>query len=105
MFDCVLPTRLGRNGWVFDGWRKVSLVRGQLEDPHGPIDRACGCPTCTHYSRLALRWLLQNRSALGCRLASIHNVAHLLGLVQRVRAAVVSGTYADLHEEALAAIG
>jgi queuine tRNA-ribosyltransferase len=90
---------------VFQGWRKISLVRGPLENPNGPIDPDCRCPTCTRYSRLSLRWLLQNRTALGCRLASVHNVAHLLSLVERVRAAVMAGTYVDLHQEALAAIG
>jgi queuine tRNA-ribosyltransferase len=104
MFDCVLPTRLGRGGWVFHGWRKISLVRGPLEDPHGPIDRACDCTTCQRYSRLALRCMLQTRSALGCRLASVHNVAHLMNLVARVRAAILDGRYADLHAEALSAI-
>jgi queuine tRNA-ribosyltransferase len=105
MFDCVLPTRLGRGGWVFHGWRKISLVRGPLEDPDGPIDRACSCPTCQRYSRLSLRWMLQNRSALGCRLASVHNVAYLMGLVERVRTSIMEGRYRELHEEALAAIG
>jgi queuine tRNA-ribosyltransferase len=104
MFDCVLPTRLGRGGWVFHGWRKVSLVRGPLEDPSGPIDRACGCFTCQRFCRLALRWMIQNRSALGCRLASIHNIAHLTNLTYRVRASILAGRYGDLHAEALAAI-
>lgn len=104
MFDCVLPTRLGRGGWVFHGWRKISLVRGPLEDPSGPIDRDCPCPTCQRYTRQALRWMFQHRSALGCRLASVHNVAHLMNLVDRVRRAITQGNYRDLHEEALGAI-
>jgi queuine tRNA-ribosyltransferase len=101
----VLPTRLGRNGWVFQGWRKVSLVRGPLENTGEPIDGDCTCYTCRHYSRLALRTLFQSRSALGCRLASLHNVAHLLKLTARVREAVLAGRYADLHSEALDALG
>jgi queuine tRNA-ribosyltransferase len=105
MFDCVLPTRLGRGGWVFQGWKKVSLVRGPLEEPDGPIDKSCPCTTCQRYSRLSLRWMLQNRSALGCRLASVHNVAYLMSLVERVRQAVIAGRYSDLNKEALAAIG
>jgi queuine tRNA-ribosyltransferase len=105
MFDCVLPTRLGRGGWVFHGWRKISLVRGPLDDPYGPIDRSCDCSTCRRYSRLSLRWMFHNRSALGCRLASVHNVAYLMGLVERVRAAILECRYHDLHEEALSAIG
>ncbi|MFN0069945.1 MAG: tRNA guanosine(34) transglycosylase Tgt [Chloroflexota bacterium] len=104
MFDCVLPTRLGRGGWVFLGWRKISLVRGPLLDPSGPIDRECPCTTCHQYTRAALRAMFQTRSALGCRLASIHNIAHLMHLVARTRQAILSGTYADLHAEALEAI-
>lgn len=104
MFDCVLPTRLGRSGIVFQNWKKLNLLRGPLDDPAGPIDPTCSCIACQRYSRAALRAMFQSRTLLACRLASIHNVNHLCSLMARTRAAIYEGTYASLFSEALSHI-
>ena len=104
MFDCVLPTRLGRSGIIFTGWGRVNLLRANLDDPHGPLDQACPCEICRRYSRAALRALFQTRTALACRLASVHNVGYLQHLMATVRRAIGEGWYARLHRAALQAI-
>jgi queuine tRNA-ribosyltransferase len=104
MFDCVLPTRLGRSGIVFRKWGKVNLLRGQLDDPSGPIDPECSCLACQQYSRAALRAMFQARTLLACRLASTHNVSHLCALMARTRAAMRDGNFAPLFREALSHI-
>lgn len=104
MFDCVLPTRLGRGGVVFSGWGRINLGRGHLASPREPIDPDCRCTACRGYSRIALRSMFQDRMALAYRLASLHNVTHLARLAATVRQAIVEGWYPRLHREALAAV-
>ena len=104
MFDCVLPTRLGRSGIVFQSWEKINLLRGALDDPAGPIDPTCLCVACQRYSRAALRSMFQSRTLLACRLASIHNLTHLCSLMTRTRTAICEGTYPSLFNEALSHI-
>jgi len=93
MFDCVLPTRLGRNGSLFtdDGRANVRNVRYR-EDP-GPIDPDCDCAFCSRYSMAYLHHLFRNEELLGYRLASIHNIRYLVRLTERARAAIGEGRF------------
>jgi len=88
MFDCVLPTRNARNGWLFthDGQVKIRNSRYALDT--GPIDPLCGCYTCRHYSRAYLRHLQQCNEILGARLATIHNLYYYQSLMRSLRTAI-----------------
>lgn len=101
LFDCVLPTRLARNGAVFRRGGRLSLSRAELLTAEGPIDATCACPVCTTHSLGYLASLHREREPLAARLASIHNVSALVQLVQEARAAIINGTFADWQAERL----
>jgi len=104
MFDCISPTRLARMGIVFlrpeSGGRPVNKWRmhlnGSVKEDSGPIDPACGCSTCSRFSRAYLRHLLQTGEMLGFTLTSVHNLHFMLEMFREIRAAIANGTYADL---------
>ena len=93
MFDCVLPTRNGRHGFLFTR-RGVLHVRSARyrEDP-APPDPDCDCPACTRHSRAYLRHLLHGGEALGARLASLHNLRFYLRLLEEARDAIREGGF------------
>jgi queuine tRNA-ribosyltransferase len=99
MFDCVLPTRLGRHGGALTGAGRVSVKAARYTKDDSPLDPACPCPVCTHHSRAYLRHLFNVGEPSAGRLVSLHNLAWLLGLVQRARQAVRDGTLAELRRE------
>jgi queuine tRNA-ribosyltransferase len=92
LFDCVAPTRMGRNGTAFTSTGRVNVRRADLRDDPGPLDAACGCTTCARFSRAYLRHLFAADEMLGPRLLSLHNVHFLTSLVRTARAAIVAGT-------------
>ena len=92
LFDCVAPTRMGRNGTAFTSTGRVNVRRAELRDDPRPLDAHCGCPTCTRFSRAYLRHLFAADEMLGPRLLSLHNVHLLTSLVRSARAAIVAGT-------------
>jgi queuine tRNA-ribosyltransferase len=97
MFDCVLPTRLGRHGTVLSSEGRYQLRNARNATDGGPLDPACGCPVCTRWSRAYLRHLLQVAEPTAPRLLTLHNVAWTLALVARARQAVVDGTLDGLR--------
>jgi queuine tRNA-ribosyltransferase len=91
LFDCVAPTRNGRNGTAFTPDGPVNIRNaGHREDP-GPLDPDCDCETCTTFSRGYLRHLFVAQELLGLRLLSLHNVRYLIRLSAQMRAAIESG--------------
>jgi queuine tRNA-ribosyltransferase len=88
MFDCVLPTRNARNGWLFVHHGEVKIRNSRYAADTGPIDPYCGCYTCRNYSRAYLRHLHQAHEILGARLATIHNLAYYQGLMRGLRLAI-----------------
>jgi len=94
MFDCVAPTRNGRNGtaWTEDGQVNVKAARYRLDER--PLDTNCDCYTCRHYSRAYIRHLGVAEEVLALRLVSLHNVRFLIRLGERARAAIIEGNYA-----------
>jgi queuine tRNA-ribosyltransferase len=98
-FDCVLPTRLGRHGTVLTDAGRVQLKRAANLDDEGPLDPACACAVCARWSRAYLRHLLMVDEPVAGRLVTMHNLAWMLGLMQRIRAAVMAGTLAGLRDE------
>jgi queuine tRNA-ribosyltransferase len=96
MFDCVLPTRIARNGSVLTQGGRINLRnRRFIEDP-GPPDASCDCYTCQRFSRAYLRHLFMAGEILGHRLASIHNLRMLVRLVEDVRGAIGRGKLAGV---------
>jgi queuine tRNA-ribosyltransferase len=93
LFDCVAPTRMGRNGTVFTADGRLNVKRADLRADPRPLDEACGCPTCRRFSRAYLRHLYVTDEMLGMRLLSLHNVHFLVALMRAARGAVIDGTF------------
>lgn len=93
LFDCVAPTRNGRNGTAFTSGGQVNVRRASFSRDFRPLDAECGCECCRNYSRAYLRHLFACGELLGQRLLSLHNVAFLLGLTRGARVAIESGNY------------
>jgi len=91
MFDCVLPTRIARNGSILTGGGRINLRNHRFIDDPGPPDEGCDCYTCQRFSRAYLRHLFMAGEILGHRLASIHNLRMLVRLVEQLRGAIGSG--------------
>jgi queuine tRNA-ribosyltransferase len=91
MFDCVMPTRNARNGHLFTSEGVVKIRNACYRDDTGPLDPACGCYTCQHYSRAYLYHLHRSNEILGARLNTIHNLFYYQKLMQDLRAAIEAG--------------
>jgi queuine tRNA-ribosyltransferase len=88
MFDCVLPTRNARNGWLYTSQGVVKIRNARYSRDTGPLDPVCPCYTCTHYSRAYLRHLYKNNEILGARLNTIHNLCYYQDLMRALRSAI-----------------
>ena len=88
LFDCVLPTRNARNGHLFVPWGVVRIRNRRYRDDERPIDPACACPACRHYSRAYLHHLDRCGEILGARLATVHNLHYYQRLMADVRDAI-----------------
>ncbi len=101
MFDCVLPTRLGRHGiaWVgheSEGFSRLNLRQRRWFRDTAPLDSRCQCPACRHgYSRAYIHYLVREREILGLRLLSLHNLGHVLRLFERMRQAIRESKFID----------
>ena len=99
MFDCVLPTRLGRNGALFTDSGRANIKNAAYREDRAPIDSGCDCEACRDYSAAYLHHLFRNDELLGYRLASIHNVRYLVRLAERMRAAIAAGTFPEFARD------
>jgi queuine tRNA-ribosyltransferase len=95
MFDCVLPTRNARNGWVYTSAGVVKLRNARYRDDLGPLDPACGCYTCRNFTRAYLHHLQRVNEILGARLNTLHNLYYYQMLMQGLRDAIAAGRLAD----------
>ena len=102
MFDCVLPTRLGRTGTAVTSHGRLNLRNAQFARDPAPLDERCACPACTRFSRAYIRHLVNQQELLGLRLLSVHNLRYLLDLTAGARAAIEAGRLADFIRDALA---
>jgi queuine tRNA-ribosyltransferase len=93
MFDCVFPTRTGRNGHVFTRKGPLSLKKAENRLDFRPIDETCGCKVCREYSRAYLRHLFKTQEILCSMLASYHNLYFLHNLVLEARRAITEGRF------------
>jgi len=92
MFDCVLPTRNARNGWLFTRLGDIRIRNARYRADMEPLDATCGCYTCRNFSRSYLQHLQRINEILGARLATIHNLYYYLTLMAELREAIDSGT-------------
>lgn len=95
MFDCVIPTRHARNGYLFTADGTVRIRNARHRDDTRPLQEDCECYTCRHYSRAYLRHLDQCGEMLGARLNTIHNLHFYLKLMRDIRAAIEAGRFAE----------
>ncbi len=101
MFDCVLPTRLGRTGAALTSSGRLNLRNAAFARDPRPLDERCDCPTCARFSRAYLRHLVAQKELLGMRLLSVHNMAFLLALCRSARQAIVEQRFDDFLADAL----
>jgi queuine tRNA-ribosyltransferase len=105
MFDCVLPTRLGRTGTALTWEGRLNLKNARFARDPRPLDEGCPCAACERFSRAYLRHLVTQQELLGLLLLSEHNVRFLLDLVAGARGAIESGGFAAYKAEALERLG
>ncbi|HYJ07184.1 MAG TPA: tRNA guanosine(34) transglycosylase Tgt [Chthoniobacterales bacterium] len=94
MFDCVLPTRLARNGTAFTAGGTLNLKNAEFALQTGPLEEGCGCEACRGFSRAYIRHLVKAEEILGLRLITIHNLHFYLELMSRVRRSIEDGSFA-----------
>ncbi|HEY7656087.1 MAG TPA: tRNA guanosine(34) transglycosylase Tgt [Burkholderiales bacterium] len=99
LFDCVLPTRNARNGWLYTRRGVVKLRNARYRDDLRPPDEACACYTCRHFTRSYLHHLQRVDEMLGARLNTLHNLFYYQELMRSLRAAIERGTLADFAAE------
>ncbi len=102
MFDCVLPTRNGRNAMLFTSRGRVNLRLAKHADDGSAPDPACGCYTCRNFSLAYLRHLAVSGEMLGPQLASLHNLHFYLNLMREMRAAIAAGEFASWSTQRIA---
>ncbi len=99
LFDCVLPTRNARNGHLFVSNGILRIRNSRYRDDDRPLDEACGCYTCRHYSRAYLHHLDRSNEILGSRLNTLHNLYYYQALMRRLRVAIERGALAESARE------
>ncbi len=99
MFDCVMPTRNARNGWLFTRWGNIKIKNAHHRDDTGPLDPDCTCYTCRNFSRAYLHHLHRVGEILGARLNTIHNLHYYQELMSGMRHAIENGTFATFVSE------
>jgi queuine tRNA-ribosyltransferase len=99
MFDCVIPTRNARNGFLFTRYGTLKIRNSQYQHDTRPIDEKCGCYTCQHYSRAYLRHLDKCGEILGARLNTIHNLYYYQELMRDIRAAIAENRFEQFVNE------
>ena len=97
MFDCVLPTRNARNGWLFTSRGDVKIRNARHREDTGPLDPSCTCYTCRNFSRAYLHHLDRAGEMLGSRLHTVHNLHYYLTLMEELRGAIEAGKLGDFR--------
>jgi queuine tRNA-ribosyltransferase len=98
MFDCVLPTRLARNGTAFTASGTINLKNAEFALDKSPIEEDCACPTCREFARGYVRHLIKAEEILGLRLITLHNLHFYLDLMRRAGAAIEKGTFNEFRK-------
>ncbi len=99
MFDCVLPTRLGRNGTVLTSHGRIIIRDASYARDFAPIDEECDCYACRNFTRAYIRHLIKSGEVLGIRLTTWHNIRFLINLMKNVRAAIMEDRLESFRDE------
>lgn len=99
LFDCVIPTRHGRTGWLFTSTGKVLIKQARYARDPNPIDGECGCPVCKRFSRAYLRHLFLSHEMLGVRLNTVHNLWYYGSLMKGLREAISANQFDDYRKD------
>ena len=99
MFDCVLPTRIARNGTLMTSQGRLVVKNAKYERDFTPIDPECDCYTCKNYTRAYVRHLIRTDETFGLRLTSYHNLRFLINLMEQVRQAIREDRLGDFRNE------
>lgn len=99
LFDCVVPSRHGRTGWLFTTFGRVLIKQARYRSDERPVDPDCGCPVCKRHSRAYLHHLFNVKEMLGARLSTIHNLWYFSDLMQRMRSAIERGAFGSVRDE------
>jgi queuine tRNA-ribosyltransferase len=99
MFDCVVPSRHGRTGWLFTSFGRVVIKQARYVRDEQPIDTDCRCPVCTRYTRAYLHHLFMVKEMLGARLNTIHNLWFFSELMRQIREAIRGGTFQEFRRQ------
>ena len=99
MFDCVLPTRIARNGTVMTRKGYLTVRNAEFSQDYNPLEQGCTCYTCRNYSRAYIRHLIKAKEILGLRLTTIHNLHFLTRLMSDARSAIMENRFADFIKE------
>lgn len=102
MFDCVVPTRNGRNGQAFTWGGELQLRNAGFKDDFRPIDDTCGCPACRNHTRAYIRHLFNTEEILGLRLVSLHNIYFYVKLIQLSRKAIEEDRFLGFKDKFVA---
>ncbi len=102
MFDCVLPTRNGRNGQGFTSRGRINVPNAAYKEDFSPLDPDCRCVTCSQYTRAYLCHLFRAGEMLGPRLVTLHNLSFMLGLLRSIRTSIIHGNFRAEKEKFLA---
>jgi queuine tRNA-ribosyltransferase len=97
LFDCVLPTRLARNGTAFTAAGTLNLKNADFTMQKVPIEEGCACPACSGFARGYIRHLIKSEEILGLRLLSIHNLYFYLNLMRQARQAIEEGRFENFR--------
>jgi len=98
MFDCVMPTRNARNGQLFTSAGPLNIKNAQFAEDDGPVDPACGCYTCRHFSRAYLSHLFRAGEMTSATLNTLHNLSFYLDTMRRIREAIAFGRFEDFRQ-------
>ncbi|MEI8270003.1 MAG: tRNA guanosine(34) transglycosylase Tgt [bacterium] len=101
LFDCVLPTRLGRNGTIYTKIGKIIITNKKFRDDFSPIEKDCECYSCKNYTRSYIAHLFHGKEMLAGTLASIHNLHFIVNLVKNIRQSIFDDTFFDFRDEFL----
>ncbi|TEA80125.1 tRNA guanosine(34) transglycosylase Tgt [Allopusillimonas ginsengisoli] len=99
MFDCVMPTRNARNGWLFTRYGDIKIRNARYRDDTRPLDPSCTCHTCQHFSRAYLHHLQRANEITGSRLNTLHNLHFYLALMSEMRDAIEAGRFTQWREQ------
>jgi queuine tRNA-ribosyltransferase len=99
MFDCVLPTRMGRTGTAITSAGRLNLKNARFARDQSPLDERCDCPVCSRFTRAYIRHLVNQQELLGLRLLTVHNLRFLLRLTAEARAAIEDGKLAPFKAD------